>query len=180
MLTFIPDAECQSGPAAAATRIFAEHGEFIRRVILFHVHEASRVEDVFQELFLKLVEQPIPANVVNVRGYLYQAIINDAADLARRQQDHRRHMEKYARQLRNSIHKRPSPTAILEEMEESESRFAYLVRRLRHREAQVVTLRYRDNYTVAEIAEKIGLHRRTVSRYLTSGLRELRRMLAVE
>jgi RNA polymerase sigma factor (sigma-70 family) len=179
VLNRITDAECREGPSAAAARIFAEYGDFIRTVLYFRVRNLARVEDLFQELFLKFVEQPIPADVVNIKGYLYQTIVNDTVDLMRRQEKYRRHMRKYAEEVRISIHKRPSQDAI-EETEERSSRFAYLVRQLRRREAQVVTLRYRDNCTIAEIAQKMGVHKRTVSRYLTSGMRELRRMLAIE
>jgi RNA polymerase sigma factor (sigma-70 family) len=164
----------------AAAKIFAEHGDFIRRVIRFRIQDASRREDAFQEFFLRLVSEPVPAGVKNVRGWLYQAIIYDVVDLTRRTKKYSYHMKKYAEEIRISIHNGPSRDAIVGETEARDSRFGYLVRNLRYREAQVVTMRFRDNYSIAEIAERIGIHRRTVSRYLTSGLRQLRRTLAIE
>ena len=170
----------QGDAVAAAIKVFARHGNFVRSVIRLRIHDPARREDLLQELFLKLVLQPIPADVQNVRGYLYRAIINDIVDLARQSENDKRHLKKYAEQTRNSIHKSSSPTAIIEETEEKASIFAYLTKQLRRREAQVVVLRYRDNYSIAEIAAEIGIDRRSVSRYLTSGLRELRRKLAIE
>jgi RNA polymerase sigma factor (sigma-70 family) len=164
----------------AAARILVEHGDFLRTVIRFQTHDPRREDDLLQEFFLQLVEQPVPPGVRNLRSYLYQMIVRDIMDLARRQEEYRRHLKKYARKIRISIYNRPSTNAIQEETEEKNSVFARLIRQLQHREAQVVTLRYRDNYSIAEIADQMGVHRRTVSRYLTSGLRKLRVAVAVE
>ena len=173
------DAEHRRRLSEAAGKILAEHGDFIRTVIRFRVHDASITEDLFQEFFLRLVCRPVPANVENVRGWLYQAIIHDAVDLTRRNVKYTFHMKKYAEEARISIYNKPSKNAI-GGLQERDSRFEYLVRNLRRREAQVVTMRYRDNCSIAEIAERIGIHRRTVSRYLTSALSQLRRTLAAE
>jgi RNA polymerase sigma factor (sigma-70 family) len=170
----------QGETLAAAMKVFAEYGDFIRAVIRLRVRDAARRDDVFQELFLKFISQPVPPDVRNIKGYLYRAIIHDSVDLARAQDNDRRHLRNYAEQNRISIHKAPLPIAITEEMEEKVPLFAVLTRPLRRREAQVVTLRYRDNHSVAEIAAEMGIHRRSVSRYLTSGLRELRRTWAIE
>lgn len=175
-----PDDFGREQATRAAAQILVEHGDFLRTVIRFQTHNICREDDLLQEFYLKLIEQPVPSDVRNVRSYLYQAIVHDIMDLARRQENHREHLKKYAEEIRISIHNRPSRDAIREETEEKDSVFARLVRQLRHREAQVVTLRYRDDYSIAEIADMIGVHRRTVSRYLTSGLRKLRVVVAVE
>lgn len=171
--------ERQGEAVAAAVRVFAEHGNFIRNIIRLRVRDVSRREDLFQELFLRLVDLPVPSDVQNVRGYLYRTIVRDAIDLAREQEQERRHLKKYSKRNRIFIYKRPPRNAIAEETEKG-SVFACLIEQLCRREAQVMTLRYRDNYSIPEIAAEIGIDRRSVSRYLTSGLRELRRQLAVE
>jgi RNA polymerase sigma-70 factor (ECF subfamily) len=170
----------QGEAVAAAVRIFAEHGSFVRSVIRLRVRNASRREDLFQGLFLELVDQPVPANVLNIRGYLYRAILNDVVDLAREREDERRHLRNYAERNEICIHKRPSQDAIVREMDDRKSVFANLTRQLPRREAQVVTLRYRDDFSIAEIAAATGVDKRTVSRYLTSALRALRGKLAIE
>jgi RNA polymerase sigma-70 factor (ECF subfamily) len=170
----------QEGAVAAAVSVFAKHGNFIRSVIRLRVSDPFRREDLYQELFLKLIIQPVPAGVRNVRGYLYRAILNDIIDLAREKENDKRHLQKYLERTRISIHNSPSPSAIIEETEEKVSVFTYLTKLLRRREAQVLVLRYRDNYSIAEIAAAMGVDKRSVSRYLTSGLRQLRRKLAIE
>lgn len=180
MIEHDTDNKRQGEAVAAAVKVFAKHGNFVRSVIRLHVHDPSRREDLYQELFLRLILQPIPARVENVRGYLYRAIINDVVDVAREKENDQRHLRKYAERARNFIHKSPSPSAIIERTEEHVSIFAYLTKQLKRREAEVVILRYRDNYSIGEIAAEVGIDRRSVSRYLTSGLRQLRRKLAIE
>lgn len=163
----------------AAARIFSEHGRFIRTVIRFQTNDASREEDLFQEFFLSLIRRPLPAHVRNIRGYLYRAIINDVVDLARRHEKYYRHLKKHAEEIRISINKRTPEDATIE-TEQTVSVFGHLARHLRRREWQVVTMRFRDNYSIAEIAAKIGVDKRTVSRYLSSGLSRLRRVIPLE
>jgi RNA polymerase sigma factor (sigma-70 family) len=170
------DTERQGEAVAAAVRVFTEYGGFVRSIIRLWVRDVCRREDMFQELFLRLVEQPVPSGAQNVRGYLYRAILRDAVDLTREEVTEKRHLKEYAERNRISIHNSLSRRALLEEG----SIFGCLIRQLRQREAQVLTLRYRDDYSIPEIAAEIGIDRYSVSRYLTSGLRELKRKLAVE
>ncbi len=174
------NAACQGEAVAAAVKIFGEYGSFIRNMIRLRVHDASRREDVFQELFLRLVDRSIPSDVQNIKGYLYRMVLHDVVDVARERENAHRHLKKYAEGNRISIYNRGSPNALSEETEQKGSVFTCLVRQLRRREAQVMTLRYRDDYSIPEIAAELGIDRRSVSRYLASGLQELRRLLAVE
>jgi RNA polymerase sigma factor (sigma-70 family) len=170
----------QGEAVAAAVRVFAEHGSFVRSVIRLRVRDVSRREDLFQELFLELIDQPVPRNVQNIRGYLYRTILNDVVDLAREREDQKRHLRKYAERNEICIHKRPSQNAIVQKTDDRKAVFANLTRQLPRREAQVVTLRYRDDFSISEIAAATGVDKRTVSRYLTSALRALRGKLAIE
>jgi RNA polymerase sigma factor (sigma-70 family) len=173
------DAKRDEEAIRAATKVFAEHGRFIRTVIRFQANDASLEDDLFQEFFLSLIRRPLPADVRNVKSYLYRAITNDVVDFARRQEKYRRHLRKHAEEIRISINKKTPDDAALE-TEEVRSVFGCLTRHLRHRESQVVTMRFRDNYSIGEIAAKMGVDKRTVSRYLSSGLSRLRKILAVE
>jgi RNA polymerase sigma factor (sigma-70 family) len=163
----------------AAAELFAKYGGFIRAVIRFQAKNQFREDDLYQEFFLSLIRKPVPANVQNIKSYLYRAITNDIVDSARRQERRQYHLEKHAQEIRISIYKR-TPADALVLGDERDSAFRYLTRQLRQREAEAVTLRYRDNCSIAEIASKMGVDKRTVSRYLSAGLRRLRRDLAIE
>jgi RNA polymerase sigma factor (sigma-70 family) len=163
-----------------ATEIFEEHGGFIRAVIRFQARRAEE-EDLFQEFFLALIRNPVPAGVQNLRSYLYRAVTNHVVDSARRRENYRRALKKYAKHTRVSINKRPAGNAlIVDDTEEKNAKIAFFARHLQEREAQAFVLRHRDNRSIQEIAAMMGVNARTVSRYLSEGIRKLRQALATQ
>ncbi len=161
------------------TDIFDEYADFIRAVIHFQACGRFDEEDFFQEFFLLLVHKPVPMGVRNVKGYLYRAITHHVVDLIRRQQCYRRNLKKYSRETRISINNRPAENALIDD-DQRAAVLAYVIRHLHEREAEAFTLKYRDNCTIPEIAARMGVDKRTVSRYLSDGLKRLQRTLAIE
>jgi RNA polymerase sigma factor (sigma-70 family) len=162
----------------AAARIFNEYGGFIRAILRFQARDQFEEEDLFQEFFLSLICKPVPADVRNFKSYLYQAVTNHVRDSARRRACHRRAWKKYAQETGISIYNRLAENVFREDTEEKNALIAYFVRHLQQRQAEAFVLRYRDNYSIGEIAARMGVNARTVSRYLSEGLRTLRRILA--
>lgn len=175
------ETNCIGGGSAAeaAAGIFAEYGDFIRAIIRFQTKNEFREEDLFQEFFLVLAAKPLPVNVSNIKSYLYRAITNTVIESARWEAREARCLKKHVEKSKISINKRVPESAIIAK-EERESVFRSLAGWLRRREAEAVMLRYRDNCSIGEIAEQMGVDRRTVSRYLSSGLTQLRRVRAIE
>jgi RNA polymerase sigma factor (sigma-70 family) len=163
----------------AASALFNEHGGFIRAAIRFQARNEFQEDDLFQQFFLSLVKRPVPANIDNVKSYLYRAIANDILDAARRKARRRKHFDKLAEEFRNAIHKQVPSNAIKSE-DNGDAAFACLTRQLRKREAEAVTLRYQDDRSIPEIARVMGVDPRTVSHYLAAALRQLRRICAIE
>jgi len=157
--------------------IFDEYGDFIRTVIRFQTRDRSSQEDLFQEFFLILIRNPVPADVQHVKGYLYRAIVHHILDSARTRQTYRDAVKKYAQETRISINSRGAGIALIEDTEERNATIAYLARHLQEREAEAFVLRYRDNFSIGEIATRMGVNARTVSRYLSESLRRLRETL---
>jgi RNA polymerase sigma factor (sigma-70 family) len=164
---------------AAADAVFREYGGFIRAVIRFQAGSRFDSEDLFQGFFLVLVRKPVPAEVRHIKSFLYRSIVNYVLDLVRRSASYRRNLQQYAEQTRILINTRPAESAFVGTPERS-ALITHLVHFLQHREAEAFVLKYRDNYTVAEIAAAMGVDRRTVSRYLSAGLRKLRENAAGE
>jgi len=163
----------------AATRILDEYGEFVRAVIRFQAHNKSDEEDLFQEFFLTLICTPVPANVQSMKGYLYRAVVNHIVDSTRVRQNYRRIIKKYVRENGNCVNTRGVRDAFLEDEEQKEAVIACCARHMQEREAQAFVLRFRDQCSNEEIAAKMGVNRRTVSRYLSEGLKRLRKTLAL-
>lgn len=165
-----------SGNVALAAEIFSEYGDFIRAVIRYKVKNEAWAEDLFQDFFLSLVSKPIPAGVQNVRSYLYRAITNDIADGTRRVEQYKARINKYAERLNFFINKSTPENALIE-AEEIDKMFKLIEGWLRHSESQAVRLRYRKNYNIKEIAKKMHVNNRTVSRYISTGLSKIRQSL---
>ncbi|MHC4474004.1 MAG: RNA polymerase sigma factor [Planctomycetota bacterium] len=155
-----------------ATTVFTEHGEFIRSIIRYYVKNEAEAEDLFQDLFLFLISKPIPGNVENVQGFLYKIIYDMIKDVFRRIERYQARMYKYARDRGNMVEPRPENT--LAQVEEAKRMFNLIEKRLPPKEAQAVTLRYRDRRNVAEVADRMGVKPRSVSRYVSVGLRKFR------
>jgi len=159
-----------------ADEIYSEHGEFILSVIRYHAGNNNEADDLFQDFFLYLVSKPIPPNVQNIRGYLYRAITSEIINASRRVKSYKAHIEKYARNLNNSINKN-TPENVLIEIEEINKMLKLIESHLPHSEARAITLRYKSNWSIRAVARKMHVNNRTVSRYISSGLSKFRQFL---
>ena len=160
-----------------AMKVFEEHGDFIHTVLRFHVRNTAEVDDLFQDFFLSLVSKPIPKEVQNVRGFLYRVLSDKVKDRIRRIKRYHARIYRYAERCGHAVEDGPENTVI--EAEETEKMFELIWKRLPQTEAQAVALRYRNNYDTREVAEKMGVKPRSVSRYVSVGLKKLRQAIGV-
>ena len=93
-------------------------------------------------------------------------------------ENYRRIMRDYVEKTGIPINNCPAGNVFIEDAEEKDAVVAYFARYLQEREAQAFVMRYRDNFSIGEIAARMGVNVRTVSRYLSDGLRRLRKTLA--
>jgi len=159
-----------------ATEIFAEYGDFIYAVIRYKVRDESRADDLFQDFFLSLVSKPLAPEVKDVKSYLYRAITNDIIDAVRRVENYKDHLHKYAKNIDNPINKKTSGNAYIDKGEVDKI-FELIEERLQHSESQAITLRYRDDYDIREVAERMDVNSKSVSRYISVGLKKVRQLL---
>jgi RNA polymerase sigma factor (sigma-70 family) len=167
------------GNVARAAEIFSKYGDFIRAVIYYHVKNDAQADDLFQDFFLSLVSKPIPADIQNVKGYLYKAITNDIVDAVRRVEKYKTRMDKYAECFNYSVNNNRPENAFVE-TEQTNKMFRLIEGWLRHSEAQAITLRYRNSYNIKEVAKKMHVNNRTISRYISAGLSKVRQFLTVK
>ncbi|MHC4084083.1 MAG: RNA polymerase sigma factor [Planctomycetota bacterium] len=159
-----------------ATGIFDKYGDFIRSVIRFHIRNEPEAEDVFQDLFLSLVARPIPLEVQNVKGYLYKILCDTVKDAYRRINRYQSRINRYTRRNLYVAENRPETELI--SVEETEKMFDLIERQLPAQEALAVTLRYREHYNTGEVAEMMGVKQRSVSRYVSVGLKKISNVFA--
>jgi RNA polymerase sigma-70 factor (ECF subfamily) len=160
-------------------RVFAEHRNFIYAVIRSKVKDDTQADDLLQDFFLSLISKPPPEGVKNLKSYLYRAITNDMVDAARRLQNYQARMHRYAEHLRYTTGN-GDPEKALIGVEEMNRTFELIEQRLRHSEAEAIILRYKDNSSIKEVAEKMGVNSRSVSKYIYKGLKKIRQFLTIK
>ena len=174
-LAFIKETQNPPENLAYAEKVFTEHGDFVRRILRFHVRNQVEREDLFQDFFLELISKPIPEDVQNVRGYIYHVVCDNIKDAFRRIERYQKRLHRYAEHHRHIIEDRPENKLI--ETEEIEKMFELICRHLPKNEAKAMALRYKDNCNIRETAKKMDVKPRSVSRYLSVGVKKLRQVL---
>ena len=164
---------------AHATEIFAEYGSFIRAIIHSQVKSETQADDMFQDFFLSLVYKPVPQNVKNIKAYLYRAITNEIIDSTRRVERYRNHMHKYSKHLNSPINKRTPEDAFIC-VEETSKMFELIKGRLRNNEFQAITLRYKSQYSIKNVAKIMNVKCKSVKEYTSRGLSKIRESLKLK
>ena len=158
-----------------ATQIFCEYGDFIHSIIHTKVKNQEKEEIIFQDFFLSLVYRPMPPNVRNKKSFLYRAIINDISDSRRRSEIYSTHIEKYSQKMKSTINKSTSKNAYINE-EQIIKMLKLIKEQLPGSSSEAIILRYRDNMSIQEVAKKMNVKSASVSRYISTGMKKLRRL----
>jgi len=153
-------------------KIFAEYGEFILSVIRAKIQDSEAVDDLFQDLFLSLVRRPLPDDLKNIKAYLYRSIINDIIDHSRKIKY--RKLETSYDELQCNIATDTSAEKDMSNKEQAGKIYDLIDRKLPFSESTAVKLRYKENQNISEIAERMNITKRSVARYVSSGLRTIR------
>jgi RNA polymerase sigma factor (sigma-70 family) len=162
-----------------ASVIFSEHSDFIRAVIHHRIHDENRAEDLFQDFFLSLVSRPIPPDVRNLKSYIYKALINDISDRIRHIERYQALTHKYAEHHCDPINNCTTEDAFIEK-EQTAKMIELIGKRVTKSETKAIAFRYCDNLCVQEVAERMGIDSRSVSRYISTGLRKVRQFFKFE
>lgn len=160
--------------AINASHIFEEYGDFIYRVIKSYVGKKIDVEDLFHDFFLKLVEKPIPDNIVNMKGYLYRAVTRDALDYIRREKAYNARIGRYAERYERCA-KKGSMVDDLIKTDQAEKILEIAKNELPDHFCHAVNLRFRHGYTNPEIGERMNVDSKSVGRYISISLKKIRK-----
>lgn len=157
-----------------AERLFAEYHAYIRATIKYFLKDPLEQEELYQDIFVYFVHKRIPDDVVKIQSYLYRVILDRVRDRKRKQTRYTNRLQLYAYEQSERQAEDAGTTLHREQIEEV---FALINTRLTPKEADAVIARYKDNLEVEEIARKMNIKPRTVSHYLSEGLKKLRTKL---
>jgi RNA polymerase sigma factor (sigma-70 family) len=164
------------GRVQSAAEVFARYGDQIRAMIHFHVKDKARADDVFQEFFVSLVHNPIPAYIEDIEAYLYRALTNDVIDVWRQASNQRDGIEEYTESHRYDMIQQDPQSSFIQ-AEATREMFRLIERRLPKCEADVVLQRYANGLSMADTARKTHLDKRSVTRYLSLARKKMRKFI---
>lgn len=156
-----------------AAEVFREYGAEIRAFIELHAQDRSEADDLFQEFFLSMVSARFPTKICSMKHYLYRAIINDMASRARYNKRYQQRLQVYA-ELRRYKGYQDDPGKMVLQAEHARQVFEKIGKQLPPREAEAVICRYEMDCDISEAAQYMGVQRRSVARYVCSGLKKIR------
>ena len=158
-------------------QIYEEDGDFIRRVIQVHLGNPSKGDDIFQNLFLRLLEKPIPGYVIDKRSYLYRMVINNITNDIRRIKAYKKRISRYS-QIPPSEARIRDPYEKTAQANEFDCIMHIIDNKLPSQIATALKLRYKKDYTNGAIAEAMSVKKETGRRYIRRGLKKLQEIFS--
>jgi RNA polymerase sigma-70 factor (ECF subfamily) len=170
-----------SGQAAALDwpAVLAEHDRWLRTVLFARLGERQAVDDVMQEVSLAAVEQKSPlADASKVAPWLYRLAVTQALLYRRRMGRRRKLTEGYAQRVRPS----ESDSRTVDPLdwllaEERRKLVRVALERLPARDAEILLLKYGEDWDYHEIARHLGVSHSAVEARLHRARQRLRQEL---
>lgn len=161
------------GRDAALGRIAADHGEALKRFLRTRVSDHSEQEEVAQESFVRLSGYKAVAALDNPRAFLFRIAENLIRDRRRRQLARQNLSHEFVDHQDISD---PAPRAdvVLQHRDALERVTAAILALEEPARTAFLLSRYRD-MRYPEIAEHMQVSVKTVEKYISSALAELRR-----
>ena len=161
-------------------RVLAEHDRWLRCVVLARTGENQAVDDVMQEIALAAVKQNAPIqNPAKVAPWLYQLAVRQSLLYRRKVGRRRKLVSSYADRGEAAVGDRaeadPLDWLLLGER-------SSLVRRTLHelprRDAEILVLKYVEDWSYRQLAEHLGLSISAVEARLHRARKRMRSRLA--
>ena len=160
-----------------AKTIFLKYGNFLKVLISWHIDNQEDADDFFQELFLFISLKPLPSDIKNIKGLLSKIVSDRAKDFHRKKANAKRRISKYSEIVQSKTHY-IFPESEIVEKEEVNKFFDIVENSLPPQEARAVILKYKHDKNNQEIADKMKVDSRSVSRYVSVGLKKLKKLWA--
>ncbi|HPP53927.1 MAG TPA: sigma-70 family RNA polymerase sigma factor [Thermoguttaceae bacterium] len=175
-----PSPSTTEAPALNWSRLLREHERWLRTVVYARLGEPQAVEEVMQEVALAAVEQKAPlADPTKAAPWLYRLAVRQALLYRRRQGRHRKLVDRYAQRVSDpaaqSVRGDPLQWLLAAERRELLRR---ALDRLPKRDAEILLLKYTEDWSYRQIAEHLGTTEGAIQARLHRARCRLREQLA--
>jgi RNA polymerase sigma-70 factor (ECF subfamily) len=158
----------------------AQHDRWLRTVAFARVREPQAVDEVMQEVALAAVRQSAPiADAAKVAPWLYRLAVRQALLYRRKCGRRRRLTDRYADQVQHGERERPADLDPLGWLlaEERRGQVRSAMSRLPPRDAEILLLKYTENWSYHQIAAHLGASHAAVEARLHRARAKLRQEL---
>jgi RNA polymerase sigma factor (sigma-70 family) len=171
-----------SQPAIDWQAALAQHDRWLRTVAFARLRERQAVDEVMQDVALAAVRQAAPlADATKVAPWLYRLVVVQTLMYRRSCGRRRRLNDRYGQQLAASeIQQRASPDPLSWLLsQERRSLIRQALAKLAGRDAEILMLKYTENWNYHQIAAQLGISHAAVEARLHRARARLRQELAV-
>ena len=157
--------------------IFQEYYKYLQTIA--HFESPENAEDILQGFFLSLILKPPPAEIKDMRSYLYRSLINDIKDSNRREKAHRQKIRNYRDYLiqKSNFGVVDAPDFGLTKKEQANWIFRLANKILAPHLRITFNLRYKLGYKIGRISRMTGVKKNVIRVYLTSARKMVRRWI---
>jgi RNA polymerase sigma factor (sigma-70 family) len=160
--------------------VLAEHERWLRTIVGARVGEPQAVDEVMQEVLLAAVRQRAPiADRSKMAPWLYRLAVRQTLLYRRKQGRKRKLVDRYARRFRPGEADRRQDDPLDWLLAEERSRqVRRAVARLAKRDAELLLLKYTEDWSYRNLAEHLGISESAVETRLHRARQRLRAELA--
>ncbi len=176
--------EPQNGSAKTTevdwSAVLQQHDRWLRTVVYSRVGEAEAVEEVMQEVALAAVRQSAPpSDPAKVAPWLYRVAVRQALLYRRKLGRQRKLIDRYVERKPPPEYDRGSPDPLDWLLaEERRAMVRQAMGRLSGRDAEILMLKYTEDWRYQQIAAHLGISRSAVEARLHRARQKLRAELA--
>jgi len=168
-------------PAIDWKAALAQHDRWLRTVVLARLREPQAVEEVMQEVALAAVKQAAPlADAAKIAPWLYRLAVLQALLYRRKCGRRRRLVGRFAEQVERGDWSRPTSPDPLAWLlaEERRSLVRRALTQLAPRDAEILLLKYTEDWNYHQIAAHLGISHAAVEARLHRARARMRQELA--
>jgi len=156
------------------------HGRWLRTVIAARCREAQAVDEVMQEVSIAVIKQSAPLrDPSKVAPWLYQVAVRQSLMYRRKHGRRRNHEKRFAEQIESQPRTQSEPNP-LDWLIATESR--ELIRKgidqLNPRDAEILMLKYTEDWTYQQIAEHLNTTESAVESRLHRARKKMRDVMS--
>jgi RNA polymerase sigma-70 factor (ECF subfamily) len=173
------NAAARDGEERDVVDILARHGRWLRTILFARLRDPQAVEEVLQEVSLALVKgQSLPADDAAVPPWLYRVAVRQSLLHRRKLGRQRKLHDRFTEALPPLDHdpRSPDPLAWLL-ADERRKLIRTAVRQIPRRDAELLLLKYTEDWSYQQIAEHLGMTHHAVESRLHRARAKLRQEL---